>query len=636
MTLSPQTPASQLTVVDTARIMDKTWEEIQKKTFTKWVNTKLQMRGVAIQDLTADFLDGVALVHLLEIIGDESLGKFNKHPKLRIQKVENLNLCLNFIKRRGVNLTNIGAEDIVDGNEKLVLGMIWTVILRFTIADISEEGLTAKEGLLLWCQRKTSAYAPAVQVKEFTFSWQDGLAFCALIHHHRPDLLDFHKLDRSEKYKNMQLAFDVAQKDLGIPKLLDVEDVIDLPKPDERSVMTYVAQYFHTFSAMNKVGTAGRRVNNFVQVVQSLQEMQHDYEARTRKLQASLKDQQHTWEQTEFDGTYKDARASSNKFNKYKSNDKRTWIEEKRDLASLLSNIQTKIKTYHLAPYSSPAGCSLSDTDAAWKKHMDAEGEHKKRINSNIKNIRRSCQQNFADTANLVQEQLNVLTKNLGELSGELEEQMALVQTWQGTLPALEVKISECRAFEKECIDANVEDNELTIYSVEDLGFYFDSVKEGLTKKLAFIENQIVARNMNNVTPAQLEEFETTFRHFDKDLSNTLSPLEFKASLAGLGLSYEQEEFDKIFKQVSQDTSDVTFEQFVKYMRSITEDSTSPEQLAGAFKALADSKEFVTESDLRAAKMDESTIAYLKSVMPSNGNQGYNFAAYLEQFFKDS
>ena len=65
--------------------------------------------------------------------------------------------------------------DIIDGNLKLILGMIWTLILRFTIADISEEGVSAKEGLLLWCQRKTQPY-DEVNVQDFTYSWTDGLA----------------------------------------------------------------------------------------------------------------------------------------------------------------------------------------------------------------------------------------------------------------------------------------------------------------------------------------------------------------------------------------------------------------------------------------------------------------------------
>ena len=75
--------------------------------------------------------------------------------------------------------------------------MIWTIILRFSISEINEEGLTAREGLLLWCQRKTAGYRD-VNVRDFTFSWQDGLALCALIHRHRPNLLDFNSLDKVE------------------------------------------------------------------------------------------------------------------------------------------------------------------------------------------------------------------------------------------------------------------------------------------------------------------------------------------------------------------------------------------------------------------------------------------------------
>jgi hypothetical protein len=72
-------------------------------------------------------------------------------------------------------MTNIGAEDVVDGNRKIILGLIWTLILRFTISDINEEGLSAKEGLLLWCQRKTACY-DEVEIRDFSSSWNDGLA----------------------------------------------------------------------------------------------------------------------------------------------------------------------------------------------------------------------------------------------------------------------------------------------------------------------------------------------------------------------------------------------------------------------------------------------------------------------------
>ena len=98
-----------------------------------------------------------------------------------IPQIANVNKALDFIASKGVKLVSIGAEEIVDGNLKMTLGMIWTIILRFAIQDISVEEMTAKEGLLLWCQRKTAPYKN-VNVQNFHLSFKDGLAFCALIH----------------------------------------------------------------------------------------------------------------------------------------------------------------------------------------------------------------------------------------------------------------------------------------------------------------------------------------------------------------------------------------------------------------------------------------------------------------------
>lgn len=66
---------------------------------------------------------------------------------------------------------------------------------------------------------------------------------------------------------------------------------------------------------------------------------------------------------------------------------------------------------------------------------------------------------------------------------------------------------------------------------------------------------------MTNLTPAQLEEFESTFRHFDNNQTNSLSSVEFNAALASLGIMYEDEEFAGVFAQCSEGGSEVTFEQ---------------------------------------------------------------------------
>lgn len=128
----------------------------------------------------------------------------------------------------------------------MTLGMIWTIILRFAIQDISVEEMTAKEGLLLWCQRKTAPYKN-VNVQNFHLSFKDGLAFCALIHRHRPDLIDYNKLSKDNPLENLNTAFDVAEKYLDIPRMLD---------PDGKYIYIYFFfKRFVTFKANVKCVT---------------------------------------------------------------------------------------------------------------------------------------------------------------------------------------------------------------------------------------------------------------------------------------------------------------------------------------------------------------------------------------------
>jgi hypothetical protein len=93
----------------------------------------------------------VVLIHLLEILGNESLGKYASNPRLRVQKCENVHKSLEFIRGRGIQLFNIGAEDIVDGNLKLILGLIWMLILRFTITDIKYRAPRRS-----WCRQRVA------------------------------------------------------------------------------------------------------------------------------------------------------------------------------------------------------------------------------------------------------------------------------------------------------------------------------------------------------------------------------------------------------------------------------------------------------------------------------------------------
>ncbi|KAF6241857.1 hypothetical protein HO173_000569 [Letharia columbiana] len=597
--------------------VEQQWVAVQEKTFTKWLNAKVSGRDVAVKNLVTDLSDGVILIHLLEVLGNESLGRYASKPKLRVQRFENVNVALDFIKARGIQMTNIGAEDVVDGNRKIILGLIWTLILRFTINDISEEGMTAKEGLLLWCQRKTACYE-GVEVRDFSASWNDGLAFCALLDIHRPDLIDYEKLDKSDHRGNMKLAFEIASKEIGIPDLLDVEDVCDVAKPDERSLMTYIAYWFHAFSQMERVENAGRRVEKFVANMNGAWSMQNSFEQRMKNLLKEIQAQRQAWRIATFIGTYVDAKEQSSQFSVYKRSQKRKWVAEKSDLAALLGNIKTKMSTYRLRAYEPPEDLKLEVLDNEWAILLRAERDRSQVINETIRDIKNALRRTFADKANDFALTLSTLSLAIAGLSGDLADQLAHVRRLHSNLPPLSEYLETLATLSHKCDEANIEENDFTTYTYDELAYELDLVRGSVVGKMGFLENQIVAREMTNLTPIQLEEFESVFRHFDKDLSNTLHELEFSAALASLSLVYDEEEMHEQFMSISSGKGYVTFEQFIRFMVSVTEDQNTAEQVFQSFREVADGKPYVTELDLRHSLIPDELVEDLLSSMPQH------------------
>lgn len=86
------------------------------------------------------------------------------------------------------------------------------------------------------------------------------LAFNAIIHKHRPDLVQYEKLSHSNALYNLNNAFNLAESKLGLTKLLDPEDVF-VEQPDEKSIITYVVTYYHYFSKLKQETVQGKRIS---------------------------------------------------------------------------------------------------------------------------------------------------------------------------------------------------------------------------------------------------------------------------------------------------------------------------------------------------------------------------------------
>ncbi|XP_031697503.1 dystonin isoform X12 [Anarrhichthys ocellatus] len=260
------------------RIADER-DRVQKKTFTKWINQHLLKVRKHINDLYEDLRDGHNLISLLEVLSGDTLPRERdflktlrlvsgteacaveqhggtvdddqgprERGRMRFHRLQNVQIALDYLKRRQVKLVNIRNDDITDGNPKLTLGLIWTIILHFQISEIHVTGesqdMTAKERLLFWSRQITDGYV-GVRCDNFTTSWRDGRLFNAIIHKYRPDLVDMSRVSTQANRSNLENAFCVAEQ-LGVARLLDPEDV-DVQSPDEKSVITYVSTLYDAF-----------------------------------------------------------------------------------------------------------------------------------------------------------------------------------------------------------------------------------------------------------------------------------------------------------------------------------------------------------------------------------------------------
>ncbi|XP_025198820.1 filamin-A isoform X2 [Melanaphis sacchari] len=230
---------------------DARWKLIQQNTFTRWANEHLKTAGKAIGNLETDLGDGLRLIALIEVLSGKRLPKHNKRPTFRSQKLENVSVALKFLDDENIKLVNIDSSDIVDCKLKLILGLIWTLILHYSISMPmwdgefggeqvpNEKGPTPKQRLLNWIQSKV----PDIPISNFTTDWNDGKAVGALVDAVAPGLCpDWQDWKSNNALKNASEAMGLADDWLNIKQLIKPEELVS-PNMDEQSMMTYLSQY---------------------------------------------------------------------------------------------------------------------------------------------------------------------------------------------------------------------------------------------------------------------------------------------------------------------------------------------------------------------------------------------------------
>uniref|UniRef100_A0A8C0KB61 Utrophin n=1 Tax=Canis lupus dingo TaxID=286419 RepID=A0A8C0KB61_CANLU len=244
-----------------------------------------------INDMFTDLKDGRKLLDLLEGLTGTSLPK--ERGSTRVHALNNVNRVLQVLHQNNVDLVNIGGTDIVDGNHKLTLGLLWSIILHWQVKDVMKDVMSdlqqtnSEKILLSWVRQSTRPYSQ-VNVLNFTTSWTDGLAFNAVLHRHKPDLFSWDRVVKMSPIERLEHAFSKAQTYLGIEKLLDPEDVA-VQLPDKKSIIMYLTSLFEvlpqqvTLDAIREVETLPRKYKKeceegeiSIQVQSSAPEEEHE------------------------------------------------------------------------------------------------------------------------------------------------------------------------------------------------------------------------------------------------------------------------------------------------------------------------------------------------------------------------
>merc|ERR1712000_743979 len=276
--------------------VEKSWETVQIKAFTHWVNTVLEQREMRIEDLSQDLSSGVELINFLELLSGKSLNKkYDKKPQMRIQKIQNVHLALKFLESEmDVKLVGIGAEDFVDSQTKLILGFLWSLFRKFKIATIKEEDKSSEEGLLLWVTKQTEGY-PKVEITNFKNSFRSGYAFLALIDKYKEGLVDYQKhIDNEDPRTQLEEAFRVAEESLAVPSLLNADDVMN-GEVDERGLVLYVSLYFHAYMALSerdRLESSKREMSSKLESVEERLKREQEEKERLEQERLELQKQQ--------------------------------------------------------------------------------------------------------------------------------------------------------------------------------------------------------------------------------------------------------------------------------------------------------------------------------------------------------
>jgi len=311
-------------------------------------------------------------------------------------------------------------------------------------------------------------------------------------------------------------------------------------------------------------------------------------------------------------------------------------------LATLFTSIQTKLRFQKLPAYVPPAGLLPSDTEEHLIQLGHTETNRRRQLNNNMNTIKTRLEKGFADTANIFYDNIQKLKHAaLEDIGSDLQQAKAKFDNLLSQVKSLPGSLGPVEKAEKLCEEANIESNEYTDHTTDDLSFEINQLEKLIQKSLAAVESQIAASTGSTISAEQLKEYKDTFNHFDVDGDQTLNRLEFKSCLSALGLvsidfDGGDTKFEHIFQDVSGGSGNIGFDNFVEYMTRLAGSSMDQNQLTSSFQTLASGKNHLTVQDCQVGGLQPEIIEFITTTLPPLDGVpgGYDYNGYLKNSFK--
>eukprot|EP00756_Hemistasia_phaeocysticola_P016598 Hpha_TRINITY_DN15487_c3_g2::TRINITY_DN15487_c3_g2_i1::g.177351::m.177351 len=627
--------------------MPKSAEDVQRRSFTKWLNLQIARsnyseKAKTVEVLEDDLQDGEVLLYLVAATTGVPMPnkweRFDKGKRTEIRMLQNLDMMIGMTQQAKIKLIGIGAKDICDKDSRSVLALLWAIIYAQQIGSIQGEDSKSggKEGLLLWVRRAVAGYDGCGEIRDFKKSWVDGNALAALIHKHSPDVVDYDEVRKMSAIERIEYCIKGAEEKLKIPALIEAADMEQ--GLDDKSVMTYISEFFRYYSEKQTAGQAQKRVVQFVEAQKRIDTFVWEFEKRSQefvdfaqeetKRISALPPVPEKLGAADLVSSQKRL-AAANQFSKSELVQKRLM---KSQLEGTLSSLQTALSCNGRPQYETPV--SPARLDELWDELANAAEKEVANARAAYRETRELVTADYKALSSGLAKAMERIHKELSDLAGDDPEKLL-----EGVVPLQEQHAALAKDLEscREAADllaaakVNLDDVSGVDHSVEDIDYSYGALKGAIERKEKLFKGQLEQKKGSSVSAEKLAMIAETFSFFDKNRSGTLARDEFIGALTSLGRNYTNEEAVKLYEQNKTKGEEMSTAEFTEFMKNLeASNTTGPEDVIKSLGALCEGE--VTLEKLKEAIGPEAA-EYMWKQAPAKEDGSRDLKAYFQNAF---